>query len=114
MPKRTKDGPRIVIALYKPKKGRAKALMKTVARHLPALRKARLVTRRPGILMQAKDGTLLEIFEWRSERHTRIAHTHPVIRPLWERVGRDAAIMTLGKLKEAKDMFPHFTPLKSR
>jgi len=113
MPKAIKDGPKIVIALYRPKRGREKSLMRTVAKHLPALRRAKLVTARPSILMKAADGTLLEIFEWRSERYTKIAHTHPVIRPLWETIGRDADIRTLKDLKEAGGMFPHFTPLKA-
>lgn len=112
MAKPTSGKPEIVIALYKPKPGREKALVKTLEGHLPALRKAKLVTKRPAILMKAADGTLLEVFEWRSERHSGLAHEHPGVVPVWEAIGRDAEFATLGGLSEAKTPFPHFEPVE--
>lgn len=112
MSKKKKNGPKIVIALYRPKPGREAALLKTVAKHLPTLREANLVTKRPAILMKAADGTLLEVFEWRSEKHSGLAHEHPGVMAVWEAIGKDADLLPLSSLEEAGKLFPHFDPVE--
>ena len=57
---------RFVIVAYTPKPGMAEQLMAAVRKHLRVLRAEELVTDRPASVMRAGDGTILEVFEWRS------------------------------------------------
>ena len=55
---------RIVIVLYRPKKGKEKELLEVVKEHVPILRSENLATEREAIVGRATDGTIVEIFEW--------------------------------------------------
>ncbi len=55
---------RVAIACYKPKPGQEEALRALVAEHVTTLRSIGLATDRSPITMQAKDGTIIEVFEW--------------------------------------------------
>jgi hypothetical protein len=50
---------RIVIVGYRPKPGKAEELRALAAEHVPILRAEGLVTDRPAVLMEARDGTLV-------------------------------------------------------
>ena len=65
---------RIVIACYRPKAGKNEALRALMQTHLSTLRSEGLVTDRKSIMMEAKDGTILEIFEWKSREAIEAAH----------------------------------------
>lgn len=54
---------RVVIAAYRPKHGCADQLVALCREHVPLLRSEGLATSRPGMTMQAADGTLVEVFE---------------------------------------------------
>jgi len=101
----------IVIATYKPHAGNDEALRALIREHLPTLRKYELATDRPSILMRAKDGTYLEIFEWATADSARQAHEHPAVAKIWEGMGALGEMPTLGQLDEAKQTFPHFEPV---
>lgn len=102
----------IVIAMYRPHEDKRAELLEIVATHLPALREYELVTERPTVLMEAEDGTLLEIFEWVSAEAASQAHEHPVIAKIWEGMGEVGSFCTLSELAEAGRMFPHFQPVE--
>lgn len=99
----------IVIALYKPHAGQDAALRALVESHVPALRRAGLITERPSVLMRSSDGTFVEIFEWVPGGAER-AHAHPEIGPLWGAMSEVADFTSLADLPEARGRFPHFTP----
>lgn len=101
----------IVIAMYRPDEGKRDDMLEFVKTHVPALREYELVTDRPTILMEAEDGTLLELFEWVSPEAAGLAHEHPVIAKIWEGMGKVGSFKTLGQLPEAGQMFPHFQPV---
>lgn len=103
----TKNG-HMVIALYRPKPGGAEGLLGEIRQHLPTLRRLGLATDRPAMLLRAKDGTFLEIFEWTSAEAVAQAHSHPEVQAMWGRFNQFAEYGTLGSLSEAADMFPHF------
>jgi len=67
---------RTVIVAYRPKAGKADALRKLVDTHVDRLREQGLATERRPIILQAVDGTLLELFEWMSPEAIRQAHTN--------------------------------------
>lgn len=105
------DKPSIAIALYRPKAGKAKELEALVERHIPTLRQLELVTDRPSVLARSQDGTLIEIFEWRSGEAIGKAHTHPKLAQVWEAMGAIADFPSLSSLPEANGRFPNFTPV---
>ena len=58
---------RIVIVGYKPKSGKEEALHQLMRSHISILKSQDLVTDRDSIIIEAKDGTIIEIFEWKSK-----------------------------------------------
>lgn len=103
--------PEIVFALYKPHPGKEAALVRAVVGHLPVLRRLELITARTPVLARAKDGTLIEVFEWADGEAARKAHQHPEVAAVWEKISEVADIATLAGLAEAADRFPHFEPV---
>jgi hypothetical protein len=102
----------IVFALYRPHAGKDAALRGLIARHIPALRRARLVTDRPAVLARAADGTYVEVFEWVSETAAREAHGHPDIAEIWDGMEAIADFTTLAALTESQRAFTHFEPVE--
>jgi hypothetical protein len=98
----------MVIALFRPKQGKAGDLMECMRDHLPVLRAQGLASDRPSVVLRAADGTLLEIFEWVSQDAIDAAHDNPAVLALWERYAACCEYVTLGDLDEAKAMFPGF------
>ena len=101
---------RIVIACYKPKAGKEKALRALIVDHVPTLRRIGLVTERTPILMEAKDGTLVEVFEWASSEAIQAAHGHPAVLRMWEEYGKVCDYVPVAQVPEAAQMFSEFAP----
>jgi hypothetical protein len=98
-----------VIAAYRPKPGKDRALRKLMREHRRTLAEAQLVTpRQPLILRARSDGTLLEIFEWASARAADRAHRHAPIRAMWKKLAEVADFVALSEIKEAGKAFSHF------
>ena len=104
---------RIVIACYKPKPDRDAALRALVASHVPALRAEGLITDRAPILMEAGDGTLIEVFEWRSTEAIRAAHANPRVLAIWDRLAQVCDYVPVGTVPEAAVPFSEFTPMET-
>ena len=101
----------IVIVAYKPKSGKEADLLQLTREHVPLLRAEGLATDRPFTACQAKDGTVVEVFEWAPGGVQR-AHSNPRVLKLWERYAAACDIVSLASLSEASNMFASFTPLK--
>jgi hypothetical protein len=102
---------RFVIAAYRPKAGKQQQLLQCVRDHLPILRSQQLVTDRPAYAMYARDGTIVEVFEWKSEEATEQAHSNPQVLKLWKRFDECSTYVKLDALAEVGEMFPHFEPI---
>jgi len=102
---------RIVIAAYKPKPGKEAALKQLMKQHLPTLKKEVPVTDRESIMMEAKDGTIVEVFEWQSDEAIQQAHTNPSVLQMWQEYSEVCDYIPVGNLDEAKDLFSAFEPL---
>ena len=100
-----------VIAAYRPKPGAEQNLLQCVRDHLPILRTQKLVTDRPPYVMRARDGTIVEVFEWKSEAATTQAHSNPEVLKLWKRFDECSTYVMLNALPEVGEMFPHFAPI---
>jgi len=102
---------RIVIAAFKPKPGCEAALRAAVAKHWQFLQEQGLVTERPRIAMRAADGTLLEVFEWRSPEAIAQAHENPAMLALWAEFEAACEYVPLAGLAEAAHPFSEFDAL---
>ena len=101
----------MVIAAYRPKPGHEAALLELARDHTPFLQRLGLATDRPATLMQAKDGTIVEVFEWH-DGAVATAHEHPQVLALWEQYGAVCDYVPLTELAEAHDMFATFAPVE--
>ena len=101
-----------VIACYRPLEGKAKQLQAIVKEHLPTLRREDLVTDRPAHVMQSADGTILEVFEWKSQAAIDAAHENKNVMALWDRFGQVCEYVPLAGLAEANQVFPPFAPVE--
>lgn len=102
---------RIVIVGYRPKAGCREALRELVAQHVSRLCELGLASARAPIVMEAKDGTIVEVFEWRSAAAIEAAHGHPAVLALWAEFERVCDHVPVGTLAECAQPFSEFTPL---
>jgi len=102
---------RVVIAAFKPKPGQQAALHAVVAKHWRILQAEGLVTERPRSVMQAADGTVLEVFEWRSTEAIEQAHKNPAVLALWAEFEEACDYVPLAGLAEATHPFSEFEAL---
>jgi hypothetical protein len=102
---------RFVIAAFKPKPGMESQLLAVVDRHWRVLAAEGLVTERPRYAMQAADGTVLEVFEWRSPEAIDAAHRNPAVLALWAEFEAACEYVPLAALPESQHPFSEFHPL---
>ena len=101
----------IVIAMYRPyETANVAALKELIRQHNTTLRVEEMISDRPAILMQAEDGTFLEIFEWLPGAAEE-ARNHPAIQKIWKRMEALCEFAPLISLQEAEKTFPHFKPV---
>jgi quinol monooxygenase YgiN len=101
----------IVIVAYRPKPGRESELLEIVRSRVPALRKEDLVTDRVPVLMRAKDGTIIEVSEWKSREAIEAAHGNPRVLALWDEFFAVCDCVPLKTVPEAETMFAGFEPI---
>ncbi|MBC7889554.1 MAG: hypothetical protein H7Z13_16875 [Ferruginibacter sp.] len=101
---------RIVIVGYKPKEGKTTALHQLMREHFATLKNQDLVTDRPSIMMEAQDGTIIEVFEWKSKSAIQQAHTNPEILKMWGKYAEVCDFIPVGQVAETAQLFSEFTP----
>jgi len=99
------------MACYKPKENKAAALKELMKTHLPRLKQQGLVTDRKSIIMEAADGTIVEVFEWLSEEAIQNAHKNPAVLQMWGEYAEVCDYVPVGSLAEAGNLFTAFEPL---
>ena len=100
----------VVIVAYRPKPGHEAALLDLTRSHVPQLRSLGLATERPGLVLRAADGVVVEVFEW-AEGGIDAAHSRPEVTALWARYAEVCDVVKLRDLREADMMFAQFRPL---
>jgi hypothetical protein len=100
-----------VIVAYKPKPGKENALKELMKTHLPRLKAQGLVRDKESYIMEAADGTIVEVFEWLSEEAVRQAHTNPEVQKMWGEYAEVCDYIPIGDLAEATNLFSGFKPL---
>ena len=101
---------RIVIVGYKPKAGKAEALQQLMREHLSILKSQGLVTDRASIMMEASDGTIIEVFEWKSQAAIEQAHTNPAVLEMWGKYAEACDYVPVAQVEEAANLFSGFKP----
>jgi quinol monooxygenase YgiN len=100
-----------VIVAYRPKAGKAQELLALVRDRVPTLRKEGLVTDRMPVMMRARDGTIIEVSEWKSPEAIDAAHKNPNVLAMWEKFFVVCDRVPLKTLAEAEEMFAGFEPV---
>ena len=101
----------LVICSYRPKAGHEEKARLLMAGHVPLLRAHGLITQRPVVQGIAKDGALVEIFEWESLEKSRGAPAVPQIGAHWKAMSEVMDFVPLAGLAEAQHAFAHFNPI---
>jgi len=99
---------RFTIVAYTPKAGQEQHLLAAVRKHLQVLKTERLVTDKPAYVMCAGNGTIVEVFEWRSAEAIQQAHNNPAVQALWGEFGAACDYTPLTNLAETHQMFAEF------
>jgi quinol monooxygenase YgiN len=101
----------IVIVAYRPKAGQESELLDLVRGRVPTLRKEGLVTDRAPVMMRAKDGTIIEVSEWKSQQAIEDAHKNPRVLAMWNQFFAVCDCVPLNTVPEAEMMFAGFEPI---
>ena len=101
-----------VIVAYRPKPGRDAELLELVRSRVPTLAKEGLVTSRTPVIMRAKDGTIIEVSEWKSREAIEAAHRNPNVLSMWNSFFALCDCVPLNAVPESTEMFAGFEPLE--
>ncbi len=101
----------IAVVAYRPKPGKEQELLDLVRARVPTLRKEGLVTDRTPTIMRARDGTIVEVSEWKSREAIDAAHKNPNVLAMWEKFFALCDCVPLKTLAEAEEMFAGFEPI---
>src|ERR1700746_1997913 len=101
----------VVIVAYRPKPGKEKETLGLVRSCVPTLRKEGLVTDRAPTIMRARDGTIIEVSEWKSKEAIGVAHKNPNVLAMWNRFFEVCDCIPLNTLSESAEMFAGFEPI---
>ena len=99
------------VVAYRPKPGNDVELLELVRKRVPILRQEGLVTDRAPTIMRSRDGTILEVSEWKSREAIDAAHKNPTVLAMWEKFFAVCDCVPLKTLPEADDMFAGFQPI---
>jgi len=78
----------VVIVAYRPKPGKENELLDLVRSRVPTLRKENLVADRAPTIMRSRDGTIVEVSEWKSQEAIDSAHKNPNVLASQSRISK--------------------------
>lgn len=102
----------LVIACYRPKPGKTDELLECIHDHMPVLKRQGFVTERQPVIMKARDGSIAEIFEWKSEEAAERAHNNSAVLELWKRFSQCCEYITPADITECHQPFSPFEPIE--
>jgi hypothetical protein len=101
----------IVIVGYKPRLGKEIELEELMKTHNSILKAENLVTERDSIIARARDGTIIEIFEWVSSEAMQSAHENKNVLAMWEQYEKVCEYVPISEVPESSELFSGFMPL---
>ncbi|MEQ9468238.1 MAG: hypothetical protein RLN88_12545 [Ekhidna sp.] len=102
---------RIVIACYRPKLGKESELEELTKTHHDRLLSEELVTKRKPIVMRATDGSIVEVFEWKSKEAIEQAHTNEKVKKMWGEYAEVCEYVKPIDIDEFQQLFSEFEPI---
>lgn len=102
---------RIVVVGYRPLAGKESDLENLIKSHRQRLDKEGLVSDRKPITVKAKDGTIIEIFGWKSKEAIDAAHKNKAVQGMWADFASVCDYVPAGEVEECKGIFSEFAPL---
>lgn len=102
---------KIVIVGYKPLEWKEEKLRELMKTHWSILDGENLVSDRKSIIMQSKDGTIIEVFGWKSEEAMQSAHSNPIVQKMWKEYEKVCEYVPMSNLEESNDLFSQFIPI---
>ncbi|HEY3405178.1 MAG TPA: hypothetical protein VGK59_17460 [Ohtaekwangia sp.] len=102
---------RIVIVGYRPLPGKEKQLHELMKTHVDILRKEGLASNRQSIMMTTSDGTVIEVFGWKSKEAIQSAHSNAAVQKMWGEYAEVCEYVPVGNISEIRNLFSEFTPL---
>ena len=100
------------IVAYRPKPGKKDDVLALVRGRVPNLRKEGLATDRQPVIMRSRDGTIIEVSEWKSREAIDAAHKNPNVLAMWDKFFAVCDCVPLNTLAETQDMFAGFEPIE--
>ncbi len=100
---------KIVIVAYKPLAGKQKALDRLMETHANILQSEGLVTARHPVIMRAADGTVIEVFEWKSQQAIEAAHSNAAVNEMWQKYAEVCEYIPIASVPESSNLFSEFT-----
>ena len=100
-----------MIVACRPKPGKENELVDLVRSRVPTLRNEGLVTNRKPTIARTRDGTIIEVSEWKSQEAIDAAHKNPNVLAMWNKFFAVCDCVPLNTLAEAKEMFAGFEPI---
>ena len=93
----------LTLVTYRPKEGEQERFFKLLEKHWPTLNQLGLVTSEPVKIWRATDKRTnreywLELFQWKDEAASTLAHQLPEVMAIWEPMGAILEDMQLAKL----------------
>ena len=102
---------KIASVVYKPRKDKDQELFDSLLVNIPIMRKLGLVTSREQIIAKAKDGCLIQIFEWIGEESEEQAMAHPVVQEMWMKVAKISDFQRPMSVAEFQEQLSKFETL---
>ena len=99
---------KLTIAIYKPKSDRDDEMLEVLKSHTPLLKELGLISNKPAYLARSSNGHIIEIFEWLNEEAKVIAHSHPLLQPVWSKMMEICEFPSFSELPESASSFPNF------
>jgi quinol monooxygenase YgiN len=101
-----------VIVAYRPKPGKENEVLELVRNRVPTLRGEGLVTDRDPVIMRARDGTIIEVSEWKSHEAIDATHKNPNVLAMWKKFFAVCDCVPLKTVPETETMFAGFEPIE--
>jgi hypothetical protein len=98
------SNPVLTLVTYTPKSGKESALQALVEQHWPTLDRLGLVTKEPARIWRAVNKrtgavSFVEIFSWKDEEASEVAHQTPEVMAVWEPMGAVMESLGLARLE---------------
>ena len=74
-----------VIVAYRPKPDKGNEVLALVRSRVPNLRKEGLVTDREPVIMRSRNGTIIEVSEWKSREAIDAPRKNPNVLAMWNK-----------------------------